>query len=56
MEPVFMVLCQSAATAAGLAIEHNQSVQEINYETLRERLEATSQIVQPEQGFRKKEK
>jgi len=56
MEPVFMVLCQSAAAAAGLAIDHNQSVQDVNYETLRERLEAASQIVRPEQGISKTEK
>lgn len=38
MEPVFMVLGQSAATAAGLAIEKETGVQEVPYAALRERL------------------
>ncbi|MEX2016316.1 MAG: FAD-dependent oxidoreductase, partial [Candidatus Hydrogenedentales bacterium] len=38
MEPVFMVLGQSAATAAALAIENETSVQEVQYDKLRERL------------------
>lgn len=38
MEPVFMILGQSAATAAVLAIENGQAVQDVNYETLRARL------------------
>ncbi|QEC52501.1 FAD dependent oxidoreductase [Anseongella ginsenosidimutans] len=35
MEPVFMVLGQSAATAASLAIDGRSSVQEVDYEKLR---------------------
>lgn len=35
MEPVFMVLGQSAATAASLAIDSNKSVQDISYESLK---------------------
>jgi len=35
MEPVFMILGQSAATAAVLAIEHNVSPQRLPYEKLR---------------------
>ena len=35
MEPVFMVLGQSAATAASLAIDRHSSVQEVDYEQLR---------------------
>ena len=35
MEPVFMVLGQSAATAASLAIDTNSSVQDINYLNLK---------------------
>jgi hypothetical protein len=38
MEPVFMILGQSAATAASLAIDEDLSVQEVPYEQLRERL------------------
>lgn len=38
MEPVFMVLGQSAATAAALAIDANTDVQEVPYPELREAL------------------
>ena len=38
MEPVFMVLGQSAATAACLAIDGNTAVQAVPYKDLRERL------------------
>jgi hypothetical protein len=48
MEPVFMALSQSAAIAAGLAIDKNVSVQEVPYPALLERLEAAKQIVLPE--------
>ena len=43
MEPVFMVLGQSAATAAGLAIDAKLSVQELDYQLLRQRLLADKQ-------------
>lgn len=46
MEPVFMILGQSAATAAALAIELNVSVQEVPYQRLRERLLADGQILE----------
>lgn len=45
MEPVFMVLGQSAATAAMQAIERNCSVQSIRYEDLRDRLVAEGQVL-----------
>lgn len=45
MEPVFMALSQSAAIAAGLAIDSNVSVQDIAYPGLHERLLAARQIV-----------
>lgn len=45
MEPVFMVLGQSAATAAVQAIEQETSVQGIDYARLRRRLEADGQIL-----------
>ena len=48
MEPVFMALSQSAAIAAGMAIERESSVQDMPYEALREKLEAAKQIVRPE--------
>ena len=48
MEPVFMALSQSAAIAAGLAIDKNISVQDVPYAELREKLEAAKQIVRPE--------
>ena len=35
MEPVFMVLGQSAATAASIAIDHRQKIQNINYRELK---------------------
>jgi len=38
MEPVFMVLGQSAATAACLAIDENVALQDVPYTALRERL------------------
>ena len=43
MEPVFMILGQSAATAASIAIDENISVQEVAYDKLRERLEKDDQ-------------
>ncbi len=46
MEPVFMVLGQSAATAAVLAIERSTTVQEISYPQLRERLLRDGQILE----------
>ncbi len=46
MEPVFMVLGQSVATAASLAIESNSDVQQVDYAKLRERLLADQQILE----------
>lgn len=46
MEPVFMVLGQSAATAAMQSIEERVSVQDINYSKLRQRLLADGQILE----------
>lgn len=47
MEPVFMTLGQSAATAAGAAIDQKTSVQDLPYAVLRERLMAGKQILAP---------
>ena len=46
MEPVFMVLGQSAATAAGLAIDEGVAVQKVHYAELRERLRKDGQILE----------
>ena len=46
MEPVFMILAQSAATAAVLAIDDDVSAQQVNYEKLRARLLADQQILE----------
>ena len=46
MEPVFMVLGQSAAAAASLAIDLNVSVQKVPYADLRKVLEKDNQILE----------
>jgi hypothetical protein len=46
MEPVFMILGQSAATAAALAIKNKTSVQKVDYPTLRTRLVADKQVLE----------
>lgn len=45
MEPVFMVLGQSAATAASLAIDSNVDIQNVDYTTLRNTLLKDKQIL-----------
>ncbi len=53
MEPVFMVLGQSAATAAAMAIDDKVPVQKVNYAKLRARLLADKQVLDwtgPERG------
>jgi len=46
MEPVFMILGQSAATAAAMAIDEDITVQDIPYAKLRARLLADGQVLQ----------
>ncbi len=46
MEPVFLILGQSAATAAALAIDASGSVQDVPYEALRERLLKDKQVLE----------
>ena len=46
MEPVFMILGQSAATAAAMAIDSSIAVQDVPYEKLRERLLADGQVLE----------
>lgn len=45
MEPVFMILGQSAATAASMAIDAGIAVQEVDYQVLRERLLEDGQVL-----------
>jgi hypothetical protein len=45
MEPVFMVLAQSAAQAAGLAVEQDLAVQDVPYAALRQRMLAAGQVL-----------
>ncbi|MFB5945598.1 FAD-dependent oxidoreductase [Albibacterium profundi] len=45
MEPVFMILGQSAATVAVMAIDNNQAVQDIDYPSLKKQLIADKQIL-----------
>jgi hypothetical protein len=46
MEPVFMILAHSAATAASMAIDNNGAVQDISYPALRAKLEADGQVLE----------
>ncbi len=46
MEPVFMILGHSSATAAAIALEANVAVQDVPYEKLRERLLAEGQVLE----------
>ncbi|MEM6347184.1 MAG: FAD-dependent oxidoreductase [Bacteroidota bacterium] len=48
MEPVFMILGQSAATAACMAIDQNIAVQDVAYESLKARLLADGQVLEVE--------
>lgn len=50
MEPVFMILGQSAATAAALAAESDIALQDLPYAQLRERLLADSQVLELDSG------
>ncbi len=46
MEPVFMILGQSAATAAAMSLDAGIAVQDLPYEKLRERLVADGQVLE----------
>ena len=46
MEPVFMILGQSAAAAAVIAIDENIAVQNVDYEQLKEALLSKGQIIE----------
>jgi len=45
MEPVFMALSESAATAAAIAVRRRCAVQDVRYDELRQALDARGQIV-----------
>jgi hypothetical protein len=45
MEPVFMVLGQSAATAASIAIENHSTIQAVDYAVLQKRLLGAGQVL-----------
>ncbi len=45
MEPVFMILGQSAGTVAALALEENKSIYDLKYEDIKARLESEGQIL-----------
>jgi hypothetical protein len=46
MEPVFLILGQSSAAAAALAVESAKAVQEVDYPALRKRLLADGQVLE----------
>jgi hypothetical protein len=48
MEPVFMILGQSASTVASIAIDRNSAVQDVPYDALRQRLLADGQVLKLE--------
>jgi hypothetical protein len=53
MEPVFMILGQSAATAACLALDEGVAVQQLSYAKLRARLLADKQVLEWKSGRKK---
>ena len=50
MEPVFMILGQSAATLAVMAIDQEKGVQEVAYEDLRRKLLEDGQVLENQSG------
>jgi hypothetical protein len=54
MEPVFMILGQSAATAAAMAIDAGSAVQDVPYAKIRERLLRDGQILNAQAAAAKK--
>ena len=45
MEPVFMILGQSAGVIASMAIENRKSIHDLSYEKIKAKLESTGQIL-----------
>jgi hypothetical protein len=56
MEPVFMILGQSAATAACIAVDEGTPVQSISYDKLSQRLQADKQVLAWTPPAQKREK
>jgi hypothetical protein len=52
MEPVFMILGQSAATLAGMAVKEHTGIHSIPYASLRERLMTAGQVLEMPKTFR----
>ena len=50
MEPVFMIMGQSAATAASIAIKNNSGLHDVEYSSLRERLLSDNQRIDVDTG------
>jgi hypothetical protein len=48
MESVFMILSQSAASAAGIALDDQVAVQDVPYEKLSAKLLAAGQVLDPD--------
>lgn len=46
MEPVFMILGQSAGTVAAMALDEKENIHNIKYEKIKKRLEADGQILE----------
>ena len=49
MEPVFMILAQSAATAACIALDDEVTLQQVSYQKLRTKLEEDGQVLKLEE-------
>jgi hypothetical protein len=45
MEPVFMILGQSAGTVASLALEKHKSIHDLSYDEIKTKLEMDGQIL-----------
>jgi hypothetical protein len=46
MEPVFMILGQTAGTVAAMAIDRRKSIYDLEYEEIKTRLESDGQILE----------
>jgi hypothetical protein len=46
MEPVFMILGESASTVASIAIQNNSSVQNVTYAEVKPKLLAAGQVLE----------
>jgi hypothetical protein len=46
MEPVFMILGQSAGTVASLALKNKMNIHDLTYEEIKKRLVADGQILE----------